>query len=101
MQVQVWGSEAARARAAADGLTVPRSREEFFATSDVVSVHLRLVDATRGIVTADDLATMGPDALFVNTSRAGLVEPGALVDGVARRAPGCGRGRRVRDRAAV
>jgi D-3-phosphoglycerate dehydrogenase / 2-oxoglutarate reductase len=88
MRVQVWGSEAARARAADDGLTVPRSRREFFGTSDVVSVHLRLLDATRGIVTADDLATMGPDAMFVNTSRAGLVEPGALVTALRAGRPG-------------
>ena len=81
-------SEAARARAADDGLTVPRSRREFFGTSDVVSVHLRLLDATRGIVTADDLATMGPDAVFVNTSRAGLVEPGALVTALRAGRPG-------------
>jgi D-3-phosphoglycerate dehydrogenase len=88
MRVQVWGSEGARARAADDGLTVPRSRREFFATSDVASVHLRLLDATRGIVTADDLATMGPDAVFVNTSRAGLVEPGALVTALRAGRPG-------------
>jgi D-3-phosphoglycerate dehydrogenase / 2-oxoglutarate reductase len=88
MRVQVWGSEAARARAADDGLRVPESRLEFFGTSDVVSVHLRLVDATRGIVTADDLAAMGPDAVFVNTSRAGLVEPGALVTALRAGRPG-------------
>jgi D-3-phosphoglycerate dehydrogenase / 2-oxoglutarate reductase len=88
MRVQVWGSEAARARAADDGLRVPESRLEFFGTSDVVSVHLRLVDATRGIVTADDLAAMGPDAVFVNTSRAGLVEPGALVTALRGGRPG-------------
>jgi len=88
MRVQVWGSEAARARADDDGLRVPASRSEFFGTSDVVSVHLRLLDATRGIVTADDLAAMGPDAVFVNTSRAGLVEPGALVAALRRGRPG-------------
>jgi len=88
MRVQVWGSEAARARAAADGLDVPASRREFFGTSDVVSVHLRLLDATRGIVTADDLAAMAPDAVFVNTSRAGLVVPGALVTALRAGRPG-------------
>jgi len=88
MRVQVWGSEAARARAAAYGLDVPASRREFFGTSDVVSVHLRLLDATRGIVTADDLAAMGPDAVFVNTSRAGLVVPGALVTALRAGRPG-------------
>ena len=60
MNVQVWGSEAARARAADDGLTVAGAKAAFFGRSDVVSVHLRLLDATRGIVTADDLAGMAP-----------------------------------------
>jgi D-3-phosphoglycerate dehydrogenase len=88
MRVQVWGSEAARTRADADGLAVPESRAEFFATSDVVSLHLRLVEATRGIVTVADLAAMQPDAMFVNTSRAGLVEPGALVEALRAGRPG-------------
>ncbi len=78
MNVQAWGREASRERAARDGLAVPRSREELFATSDVLSLHMRLVPATRGIVGAADLALMRPDAVLVNTSRAGLVEPGAL-----------------------
>ena len=88
MHVQWWASPESRARAEADGAVVAASREEFFATSDVVTVHLRLVEATRGIVTADDLARMKPTALFVNTSRAGLVEPGALVDALRRGRPG-------------
>ncbi len=88
MHVQVWGSEAARERAAADGRRVPADREAFFAGSDVVSVHLRLVEATRGAVTAADLAAMRPDALFVNTSRAGLVAPGALVAALDAGRPG-------------
>ena len=79
MQVQVWAREAARAKAVADGYAAADSKEAFFATSDVVSLHLRLVDATRGIVTADDLARMKPTALLVNTSRAALIAPGVLV----------------------
>ena len=79
MRVAWWSSEAGRARAAADGETLAESREAFFADSDVVSLHVRLKPATRGVVTARDLGLMRPDALFVNTSRAGLVEPGALL----------------------
>ncbi len=78
LQVQWWGSEEGRKRSAADGQRVADSRESFFATSDIVSLHVRLKPATRGIVTAADLAAMPPRALFVNTSRAGLVAPGAL-----------------------
>lgn len=78
MKVQWWSSEAGRARAQADGETVANSREDFFATSDVVSVHVRLKPETRGIISADDLAAMWPRSLFVNTSRSGLVVPGAL-----------------------
>lgn len=78
MRVQVWGSEGSRERARDDGWSVPPSRAEFFATSDVVSVHQRLVSATRGAITESDLRAMSPTSLFVNTSRAGLVAPGAL-----------------------
>ncbi|MBI2217297.1 MAG: D-2-hydroxyacid dehydrogenase family protein [Candidatus Rokubacteria bacterium] len=78
MNVLVWSRDAAREQARADGCAVAASKEQLFEASDVVSVHLRLVDATRGIVTAADLARMKPTALFVNTSRAGLVAPGAL-----------------------
>jgi D-3-phosphoglycerate dehydrogenase len=78
MTVQWWASDRGRARAQACGETVAPSREAFFATSDIVSVHVRLKPATRGIITATDLATMQRRALFVNTSRAGLVVPGAL-----------------------
>ena len=88
MPVVVWGSDAGRARAQADGMTVAPSRQGFFEQCDVVSLHLRLVEATRGIVTADDLDRMKPTALFVNTSRAGLVEPGALVRALSRGRPG-------------
>jgi D-3-phosphoglycerate dehydrogenase len=78
MNVRVWAREASLARARADGYAVAASKEAFFATCDVLSLHMRLVDATRGIVTAGDLARMKPTAIFVNTSRAGLVERGAL-----------------------
>jgi D-3-phosphoglycerate dehydrogenase len=88
MPVTVWAREASRARAAADGLQVAPSREAFFADADIVSLHMRLVAATRGIVTAADLARMKPTALLVNTSRAGLIEPGALVDALRRGRPG-------------
>ena len=78
MNVLVWGRESTLEKAQADGYTAAASREAFFADSDVVSLHLRLIDATRGIVTADDLARMKPTALIVNTSRAGLIAPGVL-----------------------
>jgi D-3-phosphoglycerate dehydrogenase len=88
MRVMVWGSPASRAAAEADGLTGAASREAFFADADVLSLHLRLADATRGIVTADDLARMKPDALFVNTSRAELVAEGALEAALRQGRPG-------------
>lgn len=78
MKVQWWGSEGGRARAIADGATVAESREAFFSTSDVVSLHVRLTPETRGVVTAGDLAAMQPRALLINTSRSGLIEAGAL-----------------------
>jgi len=88
MQVMVWGREASRAAAAADGLAVAPSREAFFADCDVISVHLRLTDETRGIVSHDDLSRMKATALFVNTSRAELVEENALVSALNRGRPG-------------
>ena len=88
MKVQVWARPESLARAEADGYAIAPSKEAFFETSDVVSVHMRLLPATRGIVTRDDLASMKPTALFVNTSRAGLVEPGALVDALRAGRPG-------------
>lgn len=84
VNVQWWASEAGRARAAADGAQVAESRAAFFATSDVVSLHVRLKPATRGIITADDLAAMQPRSLLVNTSRAGLIAPGVLEAEIAR-----------------
>jgi len=88
MNVTVWAREAARARAHADGYAVARSKEDFFADCDVVSLHMRLVESTRGIVRAGDLARMKPSALLVNTSRAGLIEPGALVSAMHDGRPG-------------
>ncbi|MEM6748762.1 MAG: D-2-hydroxyacid dehydrogenase family protein [Pseudomonadota bacterium] len=78
MNVQWWSSEKGRARAIAEGETVANSRADFFASSDIVSLHLRLKPTTKGIVTADDLANMSSCALFVNTSRSGLLVPGVL-----------------------
>jgi len=78
MHVLAWGGEGSLARARGDGYTVAASKEALFEQSDVLSLHVRLYPATRGMVTAADLARMKPGALFVNTSRAGLVEPGAL-----------------------
>jgi D-3-phosphoglycerate dehydrogenase len=88
MEVQAWSREASLDRARADGVAVAASRDALFATSDVVSVHLRLVPATRGIITAADFALMKLTALFVNTSRAGLVETGALEQALAAGRPG-------------
>jgi D-3-phosphoglycerate dehydrogenase len=88
MKVQAWGRPASLERARADGNAAAASKAEFFATSDLVSLHMRLVDATRGIVTGDDLARMKPDALIVNTSRAGLIAPGALAAALKAGRPG-------------
>jgi D-3-phosphoglycerate dehydrogenase len=88
MRVVWWGSDEGRARATADGRTVPGSREEFFSGSDVVSVHVRLNPQTRGMITAEDLGRMQPGALFVNTSRAGLVASGALLSALEAGRPG-------------
>lgn len=79
MDVLVWSGEASRGRALADGHRVVADKPSLFASADVLSLHLRLVPATRAIVTADDLALMQPRALLVNTSRADLIEPGALL----------------------
>jgi D-3-phosphoglycerate dehydrogenase len=88
MNVVWWGSEQGRARAAAAGETVAASREAFFAGPDIVSVHVRLKPETRGLITAADLAAMRTDGLFVNTSRAGLVEAGALAGALDAERPG-------------
>jgi D-3-phosphoglycerate dehydrogenase len=88
MKVLVWAREPALAQARADGYAAAASKQEFFEACDVLSLHMRLVDATRGIVTADDLARMKPTAVLVNTSRAPLVAPGALVDALRKGRPG-------------
>jgi D-3-phosphoglycerate dehydrogenase len=87
MNVLVWAREPALAKARADGYGAAASKQEFFEQSDVLSLHMRLVDATRGIVTADDLERMKPTALLVNTSRAPLIAPGALVEALRKRRP--------------
>jgi D-3-phosphoglycerate dehydrogenase len=88
MDVLVWAREASRARSRADGYGVAANKEAFFEECDVISLHMRLVDATRGIVTARDLVRMKPTALIVNTSRAQLIESGALVEALKAGRPG-------------
>jgi len=88
MKVLVWGREASCERARADGFSVARSREAFFEDCDVISLHMRLVETTRGIIKAADLARMKPLSLIVNTSRAGLIEPDALVNALRAGRPG-------------
>ncbi len=88
MKLLVWAREESLARAKADGHPVAGSKAEFFESCDVLSLHMRLVDATRGIVKAEDLARMKPTSLLVNTSRAGLIEPGALVNALRAGRPG-------------
>jgi D-3-phosphoglycerate dehydrogenase len=88
MNVVLWAREASMAEARAAGYATAASKEAFFEQSDVLSLHMRLVDATRGIVTAADLARMKPTALIVNTSRAPLIEPGALVAALKAGRPG-------------
>ena len=80
MNVIWWASDEGRERATAAGETLAKSREAFFSEVDVLSIHLRLKPATTGIITRADLDNMRSDALFVNTSRAGLIEKGALLD---------------------
>ena len=88
MNVLVWAREASLQAARADGHAVAQGRRAFFESCDVLSLHMRLVAATRGIVTRDDLACMKSSALLVNTSRARLIEPGALVDALRAGRPG-------------
>jgi D-3-phosphoglycerate dehydrogenase len=88
MQVLVWGSQASREKAVADGLQAAGSAEELFAQSDVLSLHMRLSDETAGIVRLEDLGRMKPTSLLVNTSRAELIEPDALIAGLNRGRPG-------------
>ena len=86
--VVVWAREASRERARGDGYRVAESKDAFFAECDIVTLHMRLVAATRGIVRSADLARMKPTALLVNTSRAGLIEEGALVEALRSGRPG-------------
>jgi D-3-phosphoglycerate dehydrogenase len=88
MDVLIWGSAESRARAQLDGYKAAQTREAFFADCDVLSLHLKLDASTRGIVTAADLALMKVTSLFVNTSRAELLEPDALLSGLNRGRPG-------------
>ena len=88
MRVVVWGSEASRERARTSGYEAAESQQAFFETADVLTLHLRLNDATRGIVKLDALSRMKPTALIVNTSRAELIEENALVAALNRGRPG-------------
>lgn len=86
--VLVWAREASRSRARADGYAAAANKEAFFEECDIITLHMRLLDATRNIVTARDLARMKPTALIVNTSRAPLIEPGALAEALKAGRPG-------------
>ena len=88
MHVLVWGREGSLTRAQTDGFNVAASKDELFQQSDVLSLHIRLIDETRGIVTPEDLAKMKPSALLVNTSRAALIESGALEAALKKGHPG-------------
>ena len=88
MNVLIWASEGSRTRAETDGYATAASKEQFFQECDVLSLHLRLNDATRGVITAADLSRMKTTALLVNTSRALLIEPEALVNGLRAGRPG-------------
>jgi len=88
MHVQIWGSESARQRAVHDGHHAAPSREAFFENSDVLTLHLRLSDTTRNIVTADDLGRMKSTATLVNTARAELIDANTLISALNRGRPG-------------
>jgi len=88
MDVMVWGSDESRTQAIQDGYRAATSRASFFEEADVLSLHLRFNETTQGIVTSDDLGRMKPTALFVNTSRAELIEPNALIGALNRGRPG-------------
>jgi D-3-phosphoglycerate dehydrogenase len=88
MNVLIWAREASRAKAQAEGWAVSQSKQRFFETCDIISLHMRLVEATRHSVSASDLAQMKPSALIVNTSRAQLIAPGALVSALGAGRPG-------------
>jgi len=88
MRILCWGREASTQRAKEDGFEVASSRREFFEQADIVSLHIPLRSETRGIITAEDLALMKPGALLVNTSRAGIIASGALVEALKKGRPG-------------
>jgi D-3-phosphoglycerate dehydrogenase len=88
MRVVVWGRPPSLERAILDGFEASTSRDDFFSQSDVLSLHLRLTEETQGIVRAEDLGRMKPTALLVNTSRAELIEPDALISALNRGRPG-------------
>ncbi|NEW94570.1 D-2-hydroxyacid dehydrogenase family protein [Rhodopseudomonas sp. BR0M22] len=88
MDVVFWAREASRAKAQSEGWATAASKEAFFEDSDIITLHMRLVEATRHIVSSSDLARMKPTALIVNTSRAGLIAPGALVAALKAGRPG-------------
>lgn len=88
MRVTVWAREASRTRAAAEGHEVAPDKLTFFQTADVLTLHMRSVEATRGIVTEADLRQMKPSAILVNTSRAALIAPGALASALRAGRPG-------------
>jgi D-3-phosphoglycerate dehydrogenase len=88
MNVLIWAREASRLRARAEGYSTASNKAAFFEHSDVLSLHMRLVPETRGIVSPSDLARMKPTALLVNTSRAGLIEPDALAAALRAGRPG-------------
>jgi D-3-phosphoglycerate dehydrogenase len=88
MKILVWARQASLEKARADGHATAPNKDAFFEQSDIISLHMRLVDKTRGIVTASDLARMKPSALIVNTSRAALIAPGALVESLKNGRPG-------------
>jgi D-3-phosphoglycerate dehydrogenase len=88
MRVLAWGREGSRTRALADGIEVATNKEALFSESDVLTLHIALTQETRGIVSANDLALMKPSSLLVNTSRAALIEPNALVEALRSGRPG-------------
>ena len=88
METVVYGREGSLEAARTDGRAVAPDRRAIFAGSDIVSLHVRLTPETRGLVTAEDLAAMKPDSILVNTSRAGLIAPGALFEALERGRPG-------------
>jgi D-3-phosphoglycerate dehydrogenase len=88
MKVVIWGREGSLERAKAGGFEAAESKTDLFERADVLCLHLKLSSETRGIVTAQDLAHMKPTALLVNTSRAELIEPGALAEALRAGKPG-------------